>query len=321
MMKLLRASQLRDFHGILSCDPAMERLFVLLERAARSSSSVLIRGETGTGKDLAARAIHALSPRAKRSFHAVNCATLSPTLLESELFGHVRGAFTGAIRDHPGLFQLADGGTVFLDEVAETPLEIQARLLRVLEERTFVPVGGTKASHVDVRLVSATNRALRTEVAAGRFRSDLLYRVRVVPLFLPPLRERPGDLEPLLWRFIEQSNRDGARRIEAASAVALDALRSYPWPGNVRELRNVVEYASIMGEGPVLEIGDLTPEIRGEPPPQPLIALGESGLREDERTRILAALARHGGRRAAAAQELGCSRSTLWRRLYRHRLI
>jgi two-component system, NtrC family, response regulator AtoC len=308
---------LRDFHGIRTCDPTMDRLFVLVERAARASSAILIRGETGTGKDLVAHAIHERSPRAKGPFRAVNCATLSPTLLESELFGHARGAFTGAIRDHPGLFQLADGGTVFLDEIAEMPLDIQARLLRVLEEKTFVPVGATRPVRVDVRLVSATNRALRSEVAAGTFRADLFYRVRVVPLFLPPLRERALDLEPLLWWAIDEANERGLRRIEGVSRVAMDAMRSYSWPGNVRELRNVVEYASIIGEGPVLELADLTPEIRGEPPPADLAS---GGLEPDERGRILAALARHRGRKALAAQELGMSRSTLWRKLYQHRL-
>jgi two-component system, NtrC family, response regulator AtoC len=312
---------LREFHGLLTRDPAMERLFVLVERAARASSAILIRGETGTGKDLVARAIHQRSPRAGRPFQAVNCATLSPTLLESELFGHTRGAFTGAIRDHPGLFLLADGGTIFLDELGEMPLEIQAKLLRVLEEKTFVPVGGTKAIRVDVRLVSATHRALRTEVAAARFRADLFYRVRVVPLFLPPLRLRSDDVEPLLWWFIDQSNREGLRRIEGVSRVAMDALRSYSWPGNVRELRNVVEYASIVGEGPVFDLEDLTPEIRGEPPPATDATEPGGSLVDGERGRILAALARHRGRKGLAARDLGMSRSTLWRKLYQHRLL
>ena len=189
---------LYNFHGIYTCAPEMQPLFRLIERVARTDCTVLVRGETGCGKELVARAIHTLSPRNQHPFQDINCATLSPTLLESELFGHVRGAFTGAVSDHQGVFKLADKGTLFLDEVAEIPLEIQARLLRVLEEQTFVPVGGTKAVRVDVRLISATHKALRREVAAGRFREDLLYRIRVVPLFLPSLRERTGDIEGLV---------------------------------------------------------------------------------------------------------------------------
>jgi len=297
----------------------MQPVFRLLERAARTSCTVLVRGETGSGKKLIARALHALSPRARRPFLALNCATLSPTLLESELFGHRRGAFTGAVADHVGLFQRADGGTLLLDEVAEIPLELQARLLRVLEDRTFVPVGGTKPVRVDVRLVSATHRALRREVAEGRFRDDLRYRLRVVPVFLPPLRRRTGDVEALLFHFVAHFNAEGCRRVEAVSRPALDALVAYSWPGNVRELRNVIEHAFIVGEGPVLQVDDFPPELRGEPPVDGGGGGGET-LRSAERARLLGALAAHAGRRDAAARALGLSRSTLWRRLREHRL-
>jgi len=314
--------QLQNFHGIYSRALEMQPLFRLITRVARTDCTVLVRGETGSGKELVARAIHALSPRHSKPFQAINCATLSPTLLESELFGHLRGAFTGAVSDHQGLFKLADTGTLFLDEVAEIPLELQARLLRVLEDRTFVPVGGTRPIKVDVRLISATHRALRHEVAAGRFREDLRYRIRVVPLFLPPLRERSGDIEALLWHFIDQFNTQGLRRVEAVSGAAMAAILRYPWPGNIRELRNVIEHAFVVGEDTILEESDLTPELRGEPPPGEKSSpeSTETTLQQLERERIVLALTKHQGRKAAAAKELGISRSTLWRKLYEHRL-
>ena len=303
-------------HGMYTGAPEMEPILRLIERAARTDCTVLVRGETGSGKELVARAIHAASARARRPFLAVNCATLSPTLLESELFGHVRGAFTGAIADHDGLFKRADKGTLFLDEIAEMPLDIQARLLRVLEDRTFVPLGGTKPVRSDVRLISATHRALRDETAAGRFREDLRYRIRVVPLFLPPLRERTGDVERLVWHLIERGNEGGLRRIDGVRRAAMELLVRHPWPGNVRELRNVIEYAYVVGDGPVLELADLPPELRGEPPP----GRRARSLAERERERIVAALDAHRGHKGEAARALGISRSTLWRKLYQHGL-
>jgi two-component system response regulator AtoC len=307
--------RLACFHGIYTVAPEMEALFVTLRRVARSHCTVLLSGETGVGKELVARAIHAESPRRRAPFEAVNCATFSPTLLESELFGHVRGAFTGAVRSRAGLFSLAHRGTLFLDEVAEIPLNLQGKLLRVMQEKTFVPVGATRPVTVDVRVVSASNKPLRREVEEARFREDLSYRLRVVPLYLPPLRHRQGDVEALFWHFVAELNQQGLRRIEGVTQPALDAIRSYAWPGNVRELRSVVEYASVVGEGPILDLADLTPELRGDPPsdsPPPVLADGE-------RQRVLAALAKHKGRKGAAAAELGISRSTLWRRLTAHR--
>ena len=294
----------------------MEALFATLGRIARSHSTVLIGGETGTGKELVARAIHAESPRRRAPFEAVNCATFSPTLLESELFGHVKGAFTGAVRDRAGLFALADRGTLFLDEVAEIPLELQGKLLRVMQEKSFLPVGATRSVSVDVRVISATNKTLRTEVAEGRFREDLSYRMRVVPVSLPPLRDRDGDVEALFWHFVDAMNRQGLRRIDGVTPAAMAAIRSYAWPGNVRELQSAVEYAFVAGEGPVFDVADLIPEVRGES------AGGgtPASLRDDERRRIVAALSRHNGRTGAAAKELRMSRSTLWRKLYAHRL-
>ncbi|WP_224250010.1 sigma-54 interaction domain-containing protein [Hyalangium gracile] len=309
------------FHGLWTQDLRMRRLFRIIEKAARTEASVLVRGESGTGKELVANALHALSARARGPFRAINCAALSPSLLESELFGHVRGAFTGAVRDSPGHFRLAQGGTLFLDEVAELPLELQAKLLRVLETRTVIPVGGREPVSVDVRIVAATHRALRREVELGHFRADLMYRLRVVPIFLPALRERPGDILPLAERFLTELNARGGRQVLRLSARARRQLQEYAWPGNVRELRNVMEYAHVMGEGPALTEAELPPEFNEQARPVRLPLAPESASAapaepgdigpED----IRRALEQTRGNRARAASLLGISRVTLWRRL------
>lgn len=307
------------FHGIVTVAPQMERLFELIRRVARTDASVLVRGETGTGKELVARAVHELSPRRGKPFRVVNCATFTPELLASELFGHVKGAFTGAVRDRQGLFRAANGGTLFLDEVAEIPMDIQARLLRVLQEQSFVPLGGTEPVQVDVRVITATHRSLRREVEEGRFREDLMYRIRVVPLFLPPLREREGDVDALLDHFVSEFNRQGFRTVTSIASDVREAIRGHAWPGNVRELRNAIEYAFVVGEGPEITLDELLPELRGEGPPA---GSGRPGtVRELERDRILSALRRAEGRKARAAELLGVSRSTLWRKLREHRLV
>lgn len=300
---------------MLTVSPEMCAFFEVLERVARSDSTVLIRGETGTGKELVARALHEMSGRHEAPFQALNCATLTSELLTSELFGHVRGAFTGAVRDRQGLFSLADGGTIFLDEIAELPIDVQARLLRVLQERSFTPLGSARSISVDVRLLSATHRALRELVRIGRFREDLMYRVRVVPLYLPRLVERSGDVEALTWHFIERFNRRGPRTVTGIDETALCALNAYAWPGNIRELRNVVEYAFVIGEGDTLTLDELTPELRGEEPPQ-TDEFSPSPSRDvdtAQRRRILEALDAASGSRTVAAQRLGVSRTTLWR--------
>ena len=306
-----------DFHGILTRDPAMRAVFQAARNVAETLSPVLVRGESGTGKELLARAVHAESPRRQGPFVAVNCAALSPSLAESELFGHVKGAFTGAVKDRVGLFRQADGGTLFLDEVAELPLDLQAKLLRVLEEQRVTPVGGTSSYGVDVRIVSATHRSLRAAVNAGRFRQDLMYRLRVVPLFIPPLRQRAGDVELLLGRMIEAQNLVGPRRIERLHPDALAALRAHDWPGNVRELRNVVQYAAAVGRGAELLPGELPPELRGEGPPAdpPAPRLPRAaGAPGDAAEQVRWALAQTGGKIGAAAELLGLSRATFWRR-------
>ncbi len=302
---------------MLSSSPQMARLEELVRRVARTDAGVLVRGETGTGKELVARAIHDLSPRGSGPFRAVNCATFTPEMLASELFGHVKGAFTGAVSDRRGLLRSAHGGTLFLDEIAELPLDIQARLLRVLQERKFTPLGGSQTVSVDVRIVSATHRALRREVEERRFREDLMYRVRVVPLFLPPLRERDGDIEALADHFVEEFNAQGFRTVTAFSDAARDALLTHRWPGNVRELRNVIEYAFAVGEGPTLTRDELPPELRGEGPAPEARDLTPVAL---ERERLADALRRARGKKGRAAELLGMSRSTLWRKLREHRM-
>ncbi len=302
------------FHGLWTQSPALQRVFRIVEKVARTESSVLVRGESGTGKEHIAHALHALSTRARGPFRAINCAALPLNLLESELFGHVRGAFTGAVRDSPGHFRLADKGSLFLDEVAEMPLDLQAKMLRVLETRTVIPVGGRQPVPVDVRIIAATHRPLRREVEAGRFRADLMYRLRVVPLFLPALRERRGDILPLALRFLEEQRQRGTRRVERFSPGARRLLEEHPWPGNVRELRNVMEYAYVIGEGPVVHEADLPPEFSEPRTPEPRTAHAPRDV-SLEPERVQAALTQAGGNRSEAARLLGVSRVTLWRRL------
>lgn len=310
------------FFEMLTVSDKMREFFELVRRVARTDAPALIRGQTGTGKELVAGAIQQLSQRAEQPFEVLNCATLTRDLLESRLFGHKKGAFTGAIRDQEGLFARADGGTIFLDEIAEVPLDLQAKLLRVLEERTYTPVGATESVKVDIRLISATHVSLREAVNQGEFREDLMYRIRVVPLFLPPLNERDGDIEFLTWHFIEMFSRESMREITGVEAPAMRAILAYPWPGNIRELRNVVRRALIIGSGPTIQLKDLTPELRGEPVPgdaaQEPALLSEQQL---EYRRLIAALKESRGKKQQAAQLLGISRTTLWRKLREHGIV
>ena len=305
------------FHGMWSQSVKMKEVFRIIERVASDDSSVLVRGETGTGKELAAQAIHALSRRSSGPFRAINCAALPASLLESELFGHVRGAFTGAVGEAKGHFQLADGGTLFLDEVGEMPPELQAKLLRALETRTVLPVGGKKPVAVDVRIVSATHRALRREVEEGRFRADLMYRLRVIPIFLPALRERREDISLLCSKFIEVMSSTARRRIERVAPSASSLLERHDWPGNVRELKNVLAYAYAMGDGPILQVNDLPPELLDGVLglAEPATPLRPSERLSPEARRLLGVLEKAGGNKSKAAKLLGVSRVTLWRRL------
>ncbi|SJM91644.1 sigma-54 interaction domain-containing protein [Crenothrix polyspora] len=311
------ATAKQNFHGILSRSPTMHDVFQIIQNAAETEATVLVRGESGSGKELVAKAIHTLSARRNAPFLAINCAALSSNLLESELFGHVRGAFTGAIKDHSGLFQRANGGTLFLDEVAEMPMELQAKLLRVLQERNYIPVGGNRTIEVDVRIVAATHRSLREEVKNGQFREDLMYRLRVVPIFLPPLRERREDISLLIWHFISQHNDQRVRIIEKIDPQAMRLLLDYAWPGNVRELHNVVEYAFAVGRGSTLRLSELPPEFRE---PRIVGIQKQSAKRnpaldtEDEAAAIRQALEQNHGRAGLAANVLGMSRATFWRK-------
>lgn len=304
----------QSFHGLLSRSPAMQAVFQIIQNAAETEATVLVRGESGSGKELVAKAIHDLSARRNAPFLAINCAALSSSLLDSELFGHVRGAFTGAVKDHRGLFQRAHGGTLFLDEVAELPLELQAKLLRVIQERNFIPVGGDRSIDVDVRIVAATHRSLREEVKNGRFREDLMYRLRVVPIFIPPLRERREDISLLIWHFIQQHNAANFRKIEKIDPQAMRALLDYVWPGNIRELHNVVEYAFAVGRGTTLRWSELPPEFRESRTVESQTVQNLPLSAEEEAASIRQALERSHGKVTQAALTLGMSRATFWRK-------
>ncbi len=311
-----------SFHGILTRDPTMQEAIKIIRNVSETEATVLIRGESGTGKELVAQALHVDSQRCDHRFLAINCAALTPNLLESELFGHVKGAFTGAINNHAGLFQRANGGTLFLDEVAELPLELQAKLLRVLQEQSFIPVGGDQAITVDVRIIAATHRSLREEVKAGRFREDLMYRLRVVPIFLPPLRERRLDVNLLLWHRINQHNLLGLRHIDSIAPEAMRCLLDYRWPGNVRELINVIEYAFAVGRGNELRVEDLPPEFRetaGLTTTDSLLPAKRT-RHKDEAELIREALQMTGGHLEAAAQYAGMSRATFWRKRKQYKI-
>ena len=251
-----------SFHGMISRSPAMQRIFRVIELLKENDSTVLITGESGTGKELVAHAVHASSRRAEGPLVTVNCAAIPPDLLESELFGHVRGAFTGAVRDRVGRFELADGGTLFLDEIGDLNLGLQAKLLRVLQQQTFERVGDSRTRKVDVRVIAATNQDLVRAVGDHSFRQDLYYRLRVVPIEIPPLRERREDLELLIRHFLGKLGEEGGRSLELAP-TAVRALMEYPWPGNIRELENALAYATAVCEGQTIHIGDLPTEIQG----------------------------------------------------------
>jgi formate hydrogenlyase transcriptional activator len=301
-----------NFGEIIGDSAVLRGVLQEVETVAPTGSTVLIRGETGTGKELIARAVHDLSPRQGRTFVKLNCAAIPTGLLESELFGHEKGAFTGAIMQKSGRFELAHQGTLFLDEVGDIPQELQPKLLRVLQEQEFEHLGSTRTIKVDVRLVAATNRDLARMVAEGRFRSDLYYRLNVFPLALPPLRERREDIPPLVRHFTQRFARRMGRRIEAIPAAIMDALASYSWPGNVRELQNVIERSVILSHGPALQVplGDLQSAVTQAPEPTAAAVT----LAEAEREHILGALRETGWVVAGpkgAATRLGMKRSTL----------
>ncbi len=300
--------------GLLGRSAAMQRVFALIRKVAPAEGSVLIQGETGTGKELIARAVHDASSRRGGPFVAVNCASIPEGLLESELFGHERGAFTGAVRSKPGLFVEANGGTLFLDEIGEMPAPIQAKLLRVLQERRVRPVGGTAARPVDVRVVAATNRNLRDEVRAGRFREDIYYRIATFRIDVPPLRERREDIPVLVEAFLARHAAAGRRVV--LSPEVLRAFMDYGWPGNVRELENVVERCVYVCEGGTVRLEDLPEEMLRElRPPERVVWPEGRTLAEVEREYILHVLRRCSGNKVQAARILGINRKTIQRKL------
>ena len=319
--------------GLVGSGPEVRQLLQLVRRVAVSSSAVLLRGESGTGKELLARALHDCSPRAGKAFIKVHCAALSPGLLESELFGHVKGAYTSAIRDRVGRFESADGGTLFLDEIGDISLEVQTKLLRVLEEMTFERVGSSEPVQVDVRIIAATHRDLEAMIVQGAFREDLYFRLNVLPIRVPPLRQRVEDIPELAQHFLELYAAKLGKPVRLLDDDALVAMKSHPWPGNVRQLENVIERAVVVADGGVIGLDALPAEIRN-PPPDAGISLDDMSLPElaeafhadrDERDRrqreqLVRALASAGGNKAVAARALGLARSTLLSRLRKHGL-
>ena len=310
-VRTLRTSQGREFglDAIVGASPAMRQVKTLLARIAASpASTVLLMGETGTGKDLAAKAIHYNSDRAARPFVNITASALPEQLLESELFGHERGAFTDARQQKRGLLETADGGTVFLDEIGEMTPGLQAKLLRFLEEKTFKRVGGLADIRVDVRVIAATNRSLEEEVKAGKFREDLFYRLQVMPVVLPPLRERRGDIPLLAAFYIDRFNREFRKRVRGLSTAATKLLEQYSWPGNVRELRNAIERAMLLMDHEWLEPDDFTTLTRTVTPTQFKLPPEGVNLEELERQLLVQALERAGGNQSQAAQLLGINR-------------
>ncbi|HEY8240001.1 MAG TPA: sigma-54 dependent transcriptional regulator [Kiritimatiellia bacterium] len=302
---------------IIGQSPVMQEVFETIKQVAASRATVLIQGESGTGKELVARAIHQLSPRVKGPFVDLHCAALSTSLLESELFGHERGAFTGAQERQIGRFERADGGTLFLDEVSEIDASVQVKILRVLEERRFERVGGRETLDVDVRLIAATNKDLQKMVADGKFREDLFFRLYVVVITLPPLRERAGDIPLLTQHFLKFYAKENGKEIEGLTPDAMDLLNAYPWPGNVRELRNTVERMVVMGRGNKLTVRDLPQQVRENATASgaSFPTRGDLSLQESEKHLIARSLKVNAGNRTKAAADLGISRRTLHRKL------
>jgi len=310
-----RVERQRTMEGMIGRSPAMVEVFDMIKQVAPSKATVLIQGESGTGKELAAHAIHHLSPRAGGKFLAVHCAALSPELLVSELFGHEKGAFTGATERRIGRFEQAKGGTLFLDEIGEIDAGTQVKILRVLGERTFERVGGSQTMQTDVRLIAATNKDLTELVREGKFREDLFFRLHVVPLTMPPLRDRKVDIPMLVSAFLKDSATENGKPFRELAPEAMTAVLSYDWPGNVRELRTAIEHGVVMATSPKITLRDLPPAVRN-PASSPLPASPDGlNLHETETALILRALDDCQGNRTEAAQMLGISRRTLHRRL------
>jgi DNA-binding NtrC family response regulator len=312
--------------SIIGESPAMKEVFETVQQVAPTKATVLILGESGTGKELIAKAIHHLSPRRRAPMVTVHCAALPPTLLESELFGHERGAFTGAHERRIGRFEQADGGTLFLDEIGEIDATVQVKLLRFLGERTFERVGSNKTLTADVRLLAATNKPLAELVRQGKFREDLYFRLRVVEITLPPLRARREDIPLLAHAFLREFAQENAKPVKELTPEAMEALMNYSWPGNVRELRTAIERAVVLCRGERITLRDLPAEVRQQTAPviaattKPVLPLGDLSVKEAEKQLIIRALEECGGNRTLAAKRLGISRRTLHRKLHLYHL-
>ncbi|MFB3855386.1 MAG: sigma-54-dependent transcriptional regulator [Vicinamibacterales bacterium] len=316
---LLRKAIKRDyrFRDMISKSARMHAVFDLARTAAKSSSTILILGESGTGKELLARAVHAESPRRQGPFVAVSCAALTETLLESELFGHEKGSFTGAVARRKGKFEAADGGTLFLDEIGDITPKLQLDLLRVLEDRRFFRVGGSDSVQVDVRIIAATNKDLKKAVDEGRFREDLYYRLNVIPIVIPPLRDRLEDIPLLVEHLLEQLGAETGKRVDSLSPEAMRLLMAHSWPGNVRELRNILERGVVVASGRVVQAADL-----GLMPAAPVLTgtEGPASLEEVERRHIAGVLHETGGNISQSARILGIDRATLYNKIKRYQL-
>jgi DNA-binding NtrC family response regulator len=331
MRSIARGDALPSFGGIVGKSPKIQEIFRMIRKVSPTSSTVLIVGETGTGKELVARAIHACSPRSEHRFCAVDCGTLSVELLESELFGHVKGAFTGAVSNKQGIFEAADQGTVFLDEICNINLEIQGKLLRFIQEREFLPVGGTETRHVDIRLVFATNRDLEKMVAEGTFREDLYYRLYVYPIQLPPLRDRREDIPVLAYHLLAKTQAQSGKRIMSFSDASIKLLEQYDWPGNIRQLESSIERAVISCDGTTIEPHHLPMAISraGMPAPYPVPQnnqeflalkkqLREQAISELEREFVLDALQRNNWNVTKAALEVDIQRPNFQALMRKH---
>jgi DNA-binding NtrC family response regulator len=336
-MRALRGevSQLRKevmrhqrYGALVGDSPPMQEIYRLIEAVSRNKSTVLITGASGTGKELVARTLHARSPWAAGPFIAVNCGAVSESLLDSQLFGHRRGSFTGAVQDQEGLFQAAHGGTLFLDEISEIPLGLQVKFLRAIQEREVLPLGATRPRKVDVRIIAATNKDLREEVEEGRFREDLFYRLNVVNLDLPPLAERPQDVEPLIDHFVKEFASAYGVSAKEVTPAARARLARHSWPGNARELQNVIERAFALSDADRIDVGDIEPALTGA---SPRAASGPAAsgagqasrvvpLEEAERDLIAAALEQAGGNKNEAARLLRIDRQRLYRKIEKYRL-
>ncbi len=310
-----------DFKEIIGKSEEIQQVFTLVEKVADTDSTILICGESGTGKELIAKAIHYRSSRAGNPFVSINCGALPENLLESELFGHVKGSFTGAIKDKDGLFKVANSGTFFLDEVGETSPAIQVKLLRVLQEREIIPIGGTSPIKVDVRLIAATNADLERAVNEERFRADLYYRLNVIPIDIPPLRERPDDIQLLVDHFLKSASERSGRR-KTVSKEAMELLASYEWPGNVRELENIIERAGILQGGDQIQVEDLPDKIRNRTHERRKLVMekAQMTLEELEKEYLISVLEETNWQKKRASAILGINASTLYRKIQRYGL-